>query len=79
MHNIISHSVRIYICPRIISTIQVLIRELKGAQYSRRGGGGRVLSLEKGTDCGPTAAVLESGGCRNPRRLKKEGCPFIIL
>ena len=41
---------------------------------STPGGGGGVLGLEKGT-----VRPLESGGCHDPRRLKKGGCPRIIL
>ena len=41
-----------------------------------RGGGGGVLSLQKGTDCGPTAGER---WLSRPETAKKEGCPYIIL
>ena len=40
------------------------------------GGGGGVLGLEKGTDCGPIARTC---GCCDLRWLKKGGCPLIIF
>ena len=39
------------------------------------GGGGGVLGLEKGTDCGPSAAELWLLQANN---AKKGGCPVII-
>ena len=38
-------------------------------------GGGGVLGLEKGTDCGPSAAELLLSRANN---AKKGGCPVII-
>ena len=38
-------------------------------------GGGGVLGLEKGTDCGPSAAELWLSRANN---AKKGGCPVII-
>ena len=40
-------------------------------------GGGRVLGLEKGTNCGPTTA--ERWLLRPEMAKKKRGCPLIIL
>ena len=53
----------------------MIVRPGVGEGWEPGGGGGYLVWKRVPTAVQP----LESGGCRDPRQLKKGGCPHIIL